>query len=248
MITVMLEVLLPKRRILEIYLNVIEWGSGVFGAEAASRAVFRRVRSAAFGGTGGAAGGDGAQSALLRAQSGSSGAQPEDRDHPGADARRGHSLTAPLARPALRFHSGQRLECTRPPAFGAARLCSIHIHVRDRRTESRRSHGSARTRAGRARRRHGAPAPPSAGRGPGPGAAGTRAGNRQAAAATWSRASSPGRTRRSSRASSTGCIRRTSRTSSRRCRSTSASISGTSFARRATARSCSRSPTRSANR
>ena len=39
-ITVMLEALLPKRRILEIYLNVIEWGSGVFGAEAASRQYF----------------------------------------------------------------------------------------------------------------------------------------------------------------------------------------------------------------
>ena len=39
-ITVMLEAFLPKRRILEIYLNVIEWGSGVFGAEAASRKYF----------------------------------------------------------------------------------------------------------------------------------------------------------------------------------------------------------------
>jgi monofunctional biosynthetic peptidoglycan transglycosylase len=39
-ITVMLETLLPKRRILEIYLNVIEWGSGVFGAEAASHRYF----------------------------------------------------------------------------------------------------------------------------------------------------------------------------------------------------------------
>jgi monofunctional biosynthetic peptidoglycan transglycosylase len=36
-ITVMLESLLDKRRILEIYLNVIEWGDGVFGAEAAAR-------------------------------------------------------------------------------------------------------------------------------------------------------------------------------------------------------------------
>lgn len=36
-ITVMLEVLLDKRRILELYLNVIEWGSGIFGAEAAAR-------------------------------------------------------------------------------------------------------------------------------------------------------------------------------------------------------------------
>lgn len=39
-ITVMLEAFLPKRRILEIYLNVIEWGNGVFGAEAASRKYF----------------------------------------------------------------------------------------------------------------------------------------------------------------------------------------------------------------
>jgi monofunctional biosynthetic peptidoglycan transglycosylase len=39
-ITVMLEAMLPKRRILEIYLNVIEWGEGVFGAEAAARHYF----------------------------------------------------------------------------------------------------------------------------------------------------------------------------------------------------------------
>ena len=36
-ITVMIEQVLDKRRILEIYLNVIEWGEGVFGAEAAAR-------------------------------------------------------------------------------------------------------------------------------------------------------------------------------------------------------------------
>jgi monofunctional biosynthetic peptidoglycan transglycosylase len=39
-ITVLLEAMLPKRRILELYLNVIEWGNGVFGAEAASRRYF----------------------------------------------------------------------------------------------------------------------------------------------------------------------------------------------------------------
>ena len=37
LITVMLEKMMDKRRILEIYLNVIEWGNGVFGAEAAAR-------------------------------------------------------------------------------------------------------------------------------------------------------------------------------------------------------------------
>ena len=39
-ITFMLERLMSKRRILEIYLNVIEWGEGVFGAEAAARHYF----------------------------------------------------------------------------------------------------------------------------------------------------------------------------------------------------------------
>ena len=39
-IAMMLEALLPKQRILEIYLNNVEWGEGVFGAEAASRHYF----------------------------------------------------------------------------------------------------------------------------------------------------------------------------------------------------------------
>ena len=36
-ITLMLETVMDKQRIFEIYLNVIEWGNGVFGAEAAAR-------------------------------------------------------------------------------------------------------------------------------------------------------------------------------------------------------------------
>jgi monofunctional biosynthetic peptidoglycan transglycosylase len=36
-ITLMLEHVMSKRRILELYLNVAEWGEGVFGAEAAAR-------------------------------------------------------------------------------------------------------------------------------------------------------------------------------------------------------------------
>jgi len=39
-ITLMLEALLDKRRIFELYLNVIEWGNGVFGAEAAAQHYF----------------------------------------------------------------------------------------------------------------------------------------------------------------------------------------------------------------
>ena len=41
LITLMLEALLPKPRILEIYLNNVEWGEGLFGAQAAARHYFR---------------------------------------------------------------------------------------------------------------------------------------------------------------------------------------------------------------
>ena len=37
-----LEAALSKRRILEIYLNVVEWGDGIYGAEAASRVYFHK--------------------------------------------------------------------------------------------------------------------------------------------------------------------------------------------------------------
>ena len=40
LITVWLELLWDKRRILEVYLNVVEWGEGVFGADAAARRYF----------------------------------------------------------------------------------------------------------------------------------------------------------------------------------------------------------------
>jgi monofunctional biosynthetic peptidoglycan transglycosylase len=39
-LTVWIELLWPKRRILEVYLNVAEWGRGVYGAEAAARRHF----------------------------------------------------------------------------------------------------------------------------------------------------------------------------------------------------------------
>ena len=41
-ITYFLERSLSKRRILEIYLNVIEWGDGIYGAEAAARTYFNK--------------------------------------------------------------------------------------------------------------------------------------------------------------------------------------------------------------
>ena len=45
LLTLMLEALLSKQRILEIYLNSVEWGEGVFGAEAAARHYYRKPAS-----------------------------------------------------------------------------------------------------------------------------------------------------------------------------------------------------------
>ncbi|HEX5285627.1 MAG TPA: transglycosylase domain-containing protein [Polaromonas sp.] len=41
-LTVLLETLLNKQRILEIYLNNVEWGEGVYGAEAAAQHYYRK--------------------------------------------------------------------------------------------------------------------------------------------------------------------------------------------------------------
>ncbi len=38
--TLVMETVWPKRRIIEVYLNIAEWGDGLFGAEAAARARF----------------------------------------------------------------------------------------------------------------------------------------------------------------------------------------------------------------
>jgi monofunctional biosynthetic peptidoglycan transglycosylase len=44
-ITWRMEKVLPKKRILELYLNVVEWGEGIFGVEAASRYYFGKPSS-----------------------------------------------------------------------------------------------------------------------------------------------------------------------------------------------------------
>jgi len=45
-LTIFLERTLTKRRILELYLNVIEWGDGIYGAEAAAQHYFHKSASA----------------------------------------------------------------------------------------------------------------------------------------------------------------------------------------------------------
>jgi len=41
-LTPQMALLWPKRRVLEVYLNIVEFGPGIYGAEAASRAFFRK--------------------------------------------------------------------------------------------------------------------------------------------------------------------------------------------------------------
>ncbi len=45
-ITLMMERLLSKQRILELYVNIVEWGRGIFGIEAAARTYFGKPASA----------------------------------------------------------------------------------------------------------------------------------------------------------------------------------------------------------
>ena len=44
--TLLIEALWPKQRILEVYLNIVEWGDGVYGAEAAARHHFGKPAAA----------------------------------------------------------------------------------------------------------------------------------------------------------------------------------------------------------
>jgi monofunctional glycosyltransferase len=45
-LTPQLELLLPKRRILELYLNIVEFGPGIYGAEAAAQKLFGKPAAA----------------------------------------------------------------------------------------------------------------------------------------------------------------------------------------------------------
>lgn len=44
--TVLIELAWGKRRIIEVYLNIVEWGRGVYGAEAAAQFYFRKPAAA----------------------------------------------------------------------------------------------------------------------------------------------------------------------------------------------------------
>ncbi len=119
--TGLIELLWPKQRILEVYLNSVEWGDGVFGAEAAARHHFKVAAPYLFAPAGQPAGRRAAQSARLERQ-------PPGAAHPAAgqldppaelSARRqplhqpavatGAGLVAAVAAAALRRNSPQAI-------------------------------------------------------------------------------------------------------------------------------------------
>ena len=109
-----LELLLTKQRILEIYLNSVEWGEGVFGAEAAAQHYFRKPASQPQRLRGGAAGGD---AAAAPSTSRGCPARPISQAAPrtivGAHA---------VALPSLRLAAGRR----RAPVSSRAMLAKLH--------------------------------------------------------------------------------------------------------------------------
>ena len=84
-----LEVELSKQRILEIYLNSIEWGDGVWGAEAAARRYFHKSAAELTRLRGRAAGGRDRQSAHPRSRASERAPAPAAADDHAPDGR-GH--------------------------------------------------------------------------------------------------------------------------------------------------------------
>ena len=92
LITLIIETVMSKERIFEIYLNIIEWGNGVFGCEAAAKLLLQDQRRAAGRLGSRQARRHGAQPALLRPQPQHGLPQSQDQPDPRADAFGGGAL------------------------------------------------------------------------------------------------------------------------------------------------------------
>ena len=200
----------------ELYLNVIEWGNGVFGAEAAAQRYFGVIGGAAHRRAGGASRRDGAESAPVRAPAGFGATSTAASRRSSRGCRRPRFPEASSPRRGV----AQRLEC------GGSFTRTTHVDHRTRRDADRADAPSER--AGRARPRDGPAAPAPARRRARPRAASSDApAEREAAAELAESAVYKKNKARARSASSTGCTRPTSPTSSKRCRSTSGCTSGT---------------------
>ena len=98
------ELVLGKRRILELYLNVVEWGPGVYGAEAACHYYYRTSARSIGRRRGGAARGDSAVAAEAATRSHVS----LQRADPGADAPDGLVIAQHIIENPGRFEVSNR--------------------------------------------------------------------------------------------------------------------------------------------
>ena len=80
------DVALSKKRIMEIYLNIAEWGPGIYGIEAAAQHHFGKPAKSLIAQAGGAAGGDAAQPDRPRPGQAGPGLKKLAVDHPEACA------------------------------------------------------------------------------------------------------------------------------------------------------------------
>ncbi|HYM71937.1 MAG TPA: monofunctional biosynthetic peptidoglycan transglycosylase, partial [Stellaceae bacterium] len=132
--TALIELAWGKQRIIEIYLNVVEWGPGIYGAEAAARFHFHKSVAALSGAS--------RRGAARPARLVGSAAQPlcarARRVDPGADAGRAHRHRGvPVSRWKVARQTRYRLD---PPLSAA--MCSV-APVRagaDRRSSRRNGH------------------------------------------------------------------------------------------------------------
>jgi monofunctional biosynthetic peptidoglycan transglycosylase len=81
-VTLMLETIWSKQRIFEVYLNVIEWGDGVFRRRSRGPSLLRRDCRTADARAGRATCGNAPQPSLLRSQPQRTGSGQENDDHP----------------------------------------------------------------------------------------------------------------------------------------------------------------------
>ena len=119
--TALIELAWPKRRIMEVYLNLVEWAPGVYGAEAAARFHFDKTRCRPLGRGGSAPCRRAAQPAPLVGQPPHRIYPRSGRDHPRPDARSAGSTSAAL-RLAGESHGGTMIRL--PEASEAARAAA----------------------------------------------------------------------------------------------------------------------------
>ena len=122
-LAVYFDLVVPKRRIMEIYLNIAEWGPNIYGIEAAAQHHFGRLGQAADAAPGGAARGDAAQSARAQPGQARSGAEAA-RQPRSSGARRRRAATSAASN---RRRTGRRAQRRKKIVCGAGQSAACRV-------------------------------------------------------------------------------------------------------------------------